>query len=127
MQGTVAITGSASVDTIPSPSPSGEISGTLNVLTTNKTWAKISKVDKPTGTFTYYVTDMIGSTSDSVKYTGVNSDNITFYNNTTTGIYVMSASDTEGSNLYTNLSGWLITRDSEINTTKYEIRNYDLN
>ena len=127
MQGTVAITGSASVDTIPSPSPSGEISGTLNVLTTNKTWAKISKVDKPTGTFTYYVTDMIGSTSDSVKYTGVKSDNITFYNNTTTGIYVMSASDTEGSNLYTNLSGWLITRDSEINTTKYEIRNYDLN
>lgn len=127
MQGTVAITGSASVDTIPSPSPSGEISGTLNVLTTNKTWAKISKVDKPTGTFMYYITDMIGSTSDSVKYTGVKSDNITFYNNTTTGIYVMSASDTEGSNLYTNLSGWLITRDSEINTTKYEIRNYDLN
>ena len=127
MQGTVAITGSAFVDTIPSPSPSGEISGTLNVLTTNKTWAKISKVDKPTGTFTYYVTDMIDSTSDSIKYTGVNSDNITFYYNTTTGIYVMSASDTEGSNLYTNLSGWLITRDSEINTTKYEIRNYDLN
>lgn len=126
MQGTVAITGSASVDTIPSPSPSGEISGTLNVLTTNKTWAKISKVDKPTGTFMYYITDMIGSTSDSIKYTGVKSDNITFYNNTTTGIYVMSASDTEGSNLYTNLSGWLITRDSEINTTKYEIRNYDL-
>ena len=127
MQGTVAITGSASVDTIPSQSPSGEISGTLNVLTTNKTWAKISKVDKPTGTFTYYITDMIDSTSGSIKYSPVNSDNITFYDNTTTSIYVMSASDTEGFNLYTNLSGWLMTRDSEINTTKYEIRNYDLN
>ena len=71
MQGTVAITGSVSVNTIPSQSPSGEIGGTLNVITTNKSWAKISKVDKPTGSFTYYIAGTSGSSSNSIPYTRI--------------------------------------------------------
>ena len=107
MQGTVAITGSVSVKTIPSQSPSGEIGGTLNVITTNKSWAKISKVDKPTGTFTYYIADRSNSSSDPVPYKNVESDNIIFNYNTNAGIYVMSASDKENPNLQPTLSSWI--------------------
>ena len=79
----------------------------MNVATTNKTWAKISRVDKPTGTFTYYIADHSGSQSDSIPYTNVNSNNITFNYNTNNGIYVISASDTENPNLSSMLSSWI--------------------
>ena len=122
MQGTVAITGAVSVQTIPS-----ENGGTLNVVTTNKTWAKISRVDKPTGSFTYYITDTSGSPSDSIPYTRINTDNITFNYNTNNGIYVMSASDTESPNLSSILSGWRPNAGTGNPNVVYEIINNDLN
>ena len=119
--GIVAITGAVSVQTIPS-----ENGGTLNVVTTNKTWAKISRVDKPTGTFTYYIADHSGSQSDSIPYTNVNSDNITFNHNTNNGIYVISASDTEKSNLVSMLSSWTQNFGTGSPHNVYEIKNNDL-
>ena len=100
--GIVAITGAVSVQTIPS-----ENGGTLNVDTSNKTWAKISRVDKPTGTFTYYIADRSNSSQDPVPYKNVKSDNIIFNYNTNAGIYVMSASDKENPNLQSTLSSWI--------------------
>lgn len=122
--GTVAITGYVSNETIPNYN-----GGTLDITTTNKTWAKISKVDKPTGTFTYYITDMIGSTSGSIKYRPVNSDKIIFDSNTTTGIYIISQSDTESPNLLHMLSRWAedINSGVEDSNKKYKIRNVDIN
>ena len=122
--GTVAITGYVSNETLPNYN-----GGTLDITTTNKTWAKISKVDKPTGTFTYYITDMIGSTSGSIKYKPVNSDNIIFDSNTTTGIYIISQSDTESPNLQHMLSRWAedISSGVEDSNKKYKIRNVDIN
>ena len=122
MQGTVAITGAVSVQTIPS-----ENGGTLNVITTNKSWAKISRVDKPTGTFTYYIADHSGSQSDSIPYTNVNSNNITFNHNTNNGIYVISASDTEIPNLSSMLSNWIQNFGTGSSGNVYEIRNNNLN
>lgn len=126
MQGTVATTGSVSVNTIPSQSPSGEIGGTLDVNTTNKTWAKISKVDKPTGVFTYYIADTSGSSSDSIPYTRIKQDGVTFNYNTNNGIYVMSASDTEIPNLSSMLSSWRTNVGTGISDVVYEIRNNNL-
>ena len=100
--GLVAITGAVSVHTIPS-----ENGGTLNVNTANKTWAKISRVDKPTGTFTYYITDIFNSSSDTVPYKNVESDNIIFNYNTNVGIYIISASDKENPTLQSTLSSWI--------------------
>ena len=119
--GVVAITGAVSVQTIPS-----ENGGTLNVVTTNKTWAKISRVDKPTGTFTYYIADHSDSSSDSIPYTNVKSDNITFNYNTNNGIYVISASDTESSNLASMLSSWTQSFGTGSSDKVYEIKNNDL-
>lgn len=127
MQGTVAITGSVYVKTIPSQSPSGEIGGTLNVITTNKSWAKISKVDKPTGVFTYYIADTSGSSSNSIPYTRIEQDGVTFNSNTNNGIYVMSASDTESPNLLSMLSSWIPNVGTGISDVVYEIRNNNLN
>ena len=127
MQGTVAITGSVYVQTIPSPSPSGEIGGTLNVITTNKSWAKISKVDKPTGSFTYYIADTSDSSSGSVPYTLIKQDGVTFNHNTNNGIYVMSSSDTEIPNLSSTLSSWIPNVGTGISDVVYEIRNNGLN
>lgn len=126
MQGTVATTGSVLVNTIPSQSPSGEIGGTLNVITTNKSWAKISKVDKPTGVFTYYIADTSGSSSDSIPYTRIKQDGVTFNYNTNNGIYVMSASDTEIPNLSSMLSSWRTNVGTGISDVVYEIRNNNL-
>lgn len=126
MQGTVAITGSVSVQTIPSQSPSGEIGGKLNVITTNKSWAKISKVDKPTGTFTYYITNVSGSPLGSIPYTLIKQDGVTFNYNTNNGIYVMSASDTEIPNLSSMLSSWRTNPGTGISDVVYEIRNNNL-
>ena len=120
--GLVAITGDVSVNTIPS-----ENGGTLNVDTSNKTWAKISKVDKPTGSFTYYIADRRDSSSDPVPYTNIKSDNITFNYNTNAGIYVMSSSDTEIHNLSYKLSGWIQNIGTGSSNNVYEIRNLDLN
>ena len=119
--GVVAITGAVSVQTIQS-----ENGGTLNVVTTNKTWAKISRVDKPTGTFTYYIADHSDSSSDSIPYTNVKSDNITFNYNTNNGIYVISASDTESSNLASMLSSWTQSFGTGSSDKVYEIKNNDL-
>lgn len=126
MQGTVAITGSVYVQTIPSQSPSGEISGTLNVITTNKSWAKISKVDKPTGSFTYYIAGTSGSSSGSIPYTRIRQNGVTFNSNTNNGIYVMSASDTESPNLSSTLSDWFINHGTGSSDVVYEIRNKNL-
>ena len=126
MQGTVAITGSVSVNTIPTQSPSGEIGGTLNVITTNKSWAKISKVDKPTGSFTYYIAGTSGSSSNSITYTRIEQDRVTFNHNTNNGIYVMSASDTEIPNLSSTLSDWFINHGTGSSDAVYEIRNKNL-
>lgn len=126
MQGTVATTGSVLVNTIPSQSPSGEIGGTLNVITTNKSWAKISKVDKPTGVFTYYIAYTSGSSSDSIPYTRIKQDGVTFNYNTNNGIYVMSASDTEIPNLSSMLSSWRTNVGTGISDVVYEIRNNNL-
>ena len=120
--GLVAITGAVSVNTIPS-----ENGGTLNVDTSNKTWAKISKADKPTGSFTYYIADQRNSSSDPVPYTNIKSDNITFNYNTNAGIYVISASDTEIHNLSYKLSGWIQNIGTGSSNNVYEIRNLDLN
>lgn len=122
--GTVAITGYVSNQTIPNYN-----GGTLDITTTNKTWAKISKVDKPTGTFTYYITGMIGSTSGSIEYKPVNSDNIIFDSNTTTGIYVISQSDTESPNLQYMLSRWAedVSSGIEDSNKKYKIKNVNVN
>lgn len=122
--GTVAITGYVSNQTVPNYN-----GGTLGVTTTDKTWAKISKVDKPTGTFTYYITDMIGSTSGSIKYRPVNSDKIIFDSSTTTGIYIIDQSDTESPNLQHMLSSWAddISQGTEDSNRKYKIRNVDIN
>ena len=120
--GIVAITGAVSVQTIPS-----ENGGTLNVDTANKTWAKISKVDKPTGSFTYYIADRSNSSSDPVPYKNVNSNNITFNHNTNNGIYVISASDTESPNLLSTLSSWIQNIGTGSSDNVYEIRNIDLN
>lgn len=122
--GTVAITGYVSNQTIPNNN-----GGTLDITTTNKTWAKISKVDKPTGTFTYYITGMIGSTSGSIEYKPVNSDNIIFDSNTTTGIYVISQSDTESPNLQYMLSRWAedVSSGIEDSNKKYKIKNVNVN
>ena len=119
--GIVAITGAVSVQTIPS-----ENGGTLNVDTSNKTWAKISRVDKPTGTFTYYIADQRNSSSDPVPYTNVNSNNITFNHNTNNGIYVISASDTENPNLSSMLSSWIQNFGTVSSNKVYEIKNNDL-
>ena len=119
--GIVAITGAVSVQTIPS-----ENGGTLNVDTANKTWAKISMVDKPTGTFTYYIADRSNSSSDPVPYTSIKSDNITFNYNTNNGIYVISASDTEKSNLASMLSSWTQNLGTGSSDKVYEIKNNDL-
>lgn len=122
--GTVAITGYVSNQSIPNYN-----GGTLDITTTNKTWAKISKVDKPTGTFTYYITDMIGSTSGSIKYKPVNSDKIIFDSNTTTGIYIISQSDAENPNLQYMLSRWAedVSSGIEDSNKKYKIRNVGVN
>lgn len=122
--GIVAITGYVSDQTIPNYN-----GGTLDVNTTNKTWAKISKVDKPTGTFTYYITDMIGSTSDSIKYKPVNSDKIIFDSTTTTGLYTISQSDTESPTLQYMLSRWAedVTSGIEDSNKKYKISNVAIN
>lgn len=122
--GTVAITGYVSNQTIPNYN-----GGTLDITKTNKTWAKISKVDKPTGTFTYYITGMIGSTSDSIEYKPVNSDNIIFDSNTTTGIYIISQSDTESPNLQYMLSRWAedVSSGIEDSNKKYKIKNVNVN
>jgi hypothetical protein len=100
--GLVAITGAVSVHTIPS-----ENGGTLNVNTANKTWAKISMVDKPTGTFTYYIADRVNLSSDPVPYKKVESDNIIFNYNTNVGIYIISAHDKENPTLQYKLSSWI--------------------
>lgn len=118
--GTVAITGAVHTQTIPS-----ENGGTLNVVTTNKTWAKITRVDKPTGTFTYYLADQSGS-SDSVPYTNIKSDDITFNYNTNNGIYVISASDTESPNLASTLSSWRQNIGTGSSDNVYEIINNNL-
>lgn len=122
--GTVAITGYVSNQTIPNYN-----GGKLDITTTNKTWAKISKVDKPTGTFTYYITDMIGSTSGSIGYKPVNSDKIIFDSSTTTGIYIISQSDTESPNLQYMLSRWAedVSSGIEDSNKKYKIRNAGVN
>lgn len=122
--GTVAITGYVSNQTVPNYN-----GGTLDITTTNKTWAKISKVDKPTGTFTYYITDMIGSTSGSIKCRPVNSDKIIFDSDTTTGIYIISQSDTESPNLQSMLSRWAedISSGVEDSNKKYKIINVNVN
>lgn len=122
--GTVAITGYVSNQTIPNYN-----GGTLDITTTNKTWAKISKVDKPTGTFTYYITGMIGSAPDSIEYKPVNSDKIIFDSSATTGIYIISQSDTESPNLQQMLSRWAedVSSGIEDSNKKYKIRNAGVN
>lgn len=122
--GTVAITGYVSNQTLPNYN-----GGTFDITTTNKTWAKISKVDKPTGTFTYYITDMIGSTSGSIGYKPVNSNKIIFDSSTTTGIYIISQSDTESPNLQYMLSIWAedVSSGIEDSNKKYKIRNAGVN
>lgn len=120
--GLVAITGAVSVHTFPS-----ENGGTLNVNTANKTWAKISRVDKPTGTFTYYIADRYNSSPDLTPYTNVESDNIIFNYNTNAGIYVISASDKETHNLPSTLSSWIQNIGTGSSNNVYEIRNLDLN
>lgn len=129
IQGAVAITGAVSVSSYPTQSPSGETSGTLNVVTTNKTWAKISKVDKPTGVFTYYHTNLPVSSSDSITYGSIKPDNIIFDDNTNNGIYIISASDTENPNLLSELSKWKINVNSGIGDSNmvYNIKNVDIN
>lgn len=129
IQGAVAITGAVSVSSYPTQSPSGETSGTLNVVTTNKTWAKISKVDKPTGVFTYYYTNLPTSSSDSITYGSIKPDNIVFDDNTNNGIYIISASDTENPNLLSELSKWKINANSGIGDSNmvYNIKNVDIN
>lgn len=129
IQGAVAITGAVSVSSYPTQSPSGETSGTLNVVTTNKTWAKISKVDKPTGVFTYYYTNLPTSSSDSITYGSIKPDNIVFDDNTNNGIYIISASDTENPNLLSKLSKWKINANSGIGDSNmvYNIKNVDIN
>lgn len=129
IQGAVAITGAVSVSSYPTQSPSGETSGTLNVVTTNKTWAKISKVDKPTGVFTYYYTNLPISSSDSITYRSIKPDNIVFDGNTNNGIYIISASDTENPNLLSELSKWKINANSGIGDSNmvYNIKNVDIN
>lgn len=122
MQGTVAITGSVYVQTIPS-----ENGGTLNVDTSNKTWAKISMVDKPTGSFTYYIAGTSDSSSNSIPYTRIKQDCVTFNYNTNNGIYVMSASDTEIPNLASMLSSWRTNPGTGSSDVVYEIRNNNLN
>lgn len=120
--GTVAITGAVHTQTIPS-----ENGGTLNVDTTNKAWAKITRVDKPTGSFTYYVADHINSSSHgSVPYTNVKSDNITFNYNTNNGIYIISASDTESPSLASMLSSWRQNIGTGSSDNVYEIINNNL-
>lgn len=120
--GTVAITGAVHTQTIPS-----ENGGTLNVNTTNKAWAKITRVDKPTGSFTYYVADHINSSSQgSVPYTNVKSDDITFNYNTNNGIYIISASDTESPNLASMLSSWRQNIGTGSSDESYEIINNNL-
>lgn len=120
--GIVAITGAVSVQTIPS-----ENGGTLNVDTSNKSWAKISKVDKPTGSFTYYIAGTSDSSSNSIPYTRIKSDCVTFNYNTNNGIYVMSASDTEIPNLASMLSSWRTNAGTGSPDVVYEIRNNNLN
>lgn len=129
IQGAVAITGAVSVSSYPTQSPSGETSGTLNVITTNKTWAKISKVDKPTGVFTYYYTNLPVSSSDSITYGSIKPDNIIFDDNTNNGIYIISASDIENPNLLSELSKWKINANSGIGDSNmvYNIKNVDIN
>ena len=129
IQGAVAITGAVSVSSYPTQSPSGETSGTLNVITTNKTWAKISKVDKPTGVFTYYYTNLPVSSSDSITYGSIKQNNIIFDDNTNNGIYIISASDTENPNLLSELSKWKINANSGIGDSNmvYNIKNVDIN
>lgn len=129
IQGAVAITGAVSVSSYPTQSPSGETSGTLNVITTNKTWAKISKVDKPTGVFTYYYTNPPVSSSDSITYGSIKQNNIIFDDNTNNGIYIISASDTENPNLLSELSKWKINVNSGIGDSNmvYNIKNVDIN
>lgn len=129
IQGAVAITGAVSVSSYPTQSPSGETSGTLNVVTTNKTWAKISKVDKPTGVFTYYYTNLPTLSSDSITYGSIKPDNIVFDDNTNNGIYIISASDTENPNLLSELSKWKINANSGIGDSNmvYNIKNVDIN
>ena len=129
IQGAVAITGAVSVSSYPTQSPSGETSGTLNVVTTNKTWAKISKVDKPTGVFTYYYTNLPTSSSNSITYGSIKPDNIVFDDNTNNGIYIISASDTENPNLLSELSKWKINANSGIGDSNmvYNIKNVDIN
>lgn len=122
MQGTVAITGSVYVQTIPS-----ENGGTLNVDTSNKTWAKISRVDKPTGSFTYYIAGTSDSSSNSIPYTRIKQDCVTFNYNTNNGIYVMSASDTEIPNLASMLSSWRTNPGTGSSDVVYEIINNNLN
>lgn len=120
--GIVAITGAVSVRTIPS-----ENGGTLDVDIANKTWANISRVDKPTGTFTYYIADRRNSSSDPVPYTNIKSDNITFNYNTNAGIYIISASDKENPTLQSTLSSWIQNIGTGSSSNVYEIRNLDLN
>lgn len=129
IQGAVAITGAVSVSSYPTQSPSGETSGTLNVITTNKTWAKISKVDKPTGVFTYYYTNPPVSSSDTITYGSIKQNNIIFDDNTNNGIYIISASDTENPNLLSELSKWKININSGIGDSNmvYNIKNVDIN
>lgn len=129
IQGAVAITGAVSVSSYPTQSPSGETSGTLNVITTNKTWAKISKVDKPTGVFTYYYTNLPVSSSDTITYGSIKQNNIIFDDNTNNGIYIISASDTENPNLLSELSKWKINNNSGIGDSNmvYNIKNVDIN
>ena len=129
IQGAVAITGAVSVSSYPTQSPSGETSGTLNVITTNKTWAKISKVDKPTGVFTYYYTNLPVSSSDTITYGSIKQNNIIFDDNTNNGIYIISASDTENPNLLSELSKWKININSGIGNSNmvYNIKNVDIN
>lgn len=104
VNGIVAISGFASVYSI----PKDDIPGKITVNTDRKQWCSIEKTDK-NSLFDMYYTQGFGSADNAgqIKYSIVDRKNITYGRGTDDGIYILKPASSESVSLTRKISTWM--------------------
>lgn len=124
INGIVAISGFASVLSIPVDSNPGKV----NINTDRRQWCSIEKQDRD-NIFNMYQLQGFGGPDKfgQLDYTNVDKKNITYGNGTVHGIYILKPASSESVNLIGKISTWMnqFTEDGsfhpEITTNNYNV------
>lgn len=103
IDGIVAISGFASVYSIPTDSNPGKIT----VNTNRKQWCSIEKKDKNNLLDMYHTQDLNDGTLEYINYSIVDRNNITYGNGTDDGIYILKPASSESVSLTRKISVWM--------------------